>query len=456
MEKILSESRKQKMHDILCLFNDIYGTIDVLTLLSKDKFQGQLLTSINVFAQISFAFFEINDSDFLTPCCRIIDHAPFPKWFNVFDHLDTLITPFYFLCKNNNILLTVDIPNLLPSTINYTQSYMNLIFNFVMTTLIIGKISEIRVQFVIEGSIYFMTFFAHFSSLSHAFINFVDSICQHENIKFRIDSKNGIIEFQFPLLGLLIGSTAKSDHGVAAICITEESLKHQALIELQNCDISIYEFHDLNEFINIQSKFNVNYVIIDAANPIYDSIFGAAKKHSSFSHMIPIVEPDDQKYLLSIKKPIIAGFLRSKLKWYINSDVEVSPTYKAVIHHDIIPRKVLLIEDNLTNLFVMSRILDTFQCTCTTSNDGMEAIKKLDDGEFDIIFMDLWLSKMDGIKTTQIIRSSTKWYAHIPIIAISAVPEIKEECIKVGINAFYAKPVRIHEIKEALLTFAKR
>jgi two-component system, sensor histidine kinase and response regulator len=82
--------------------------------------------------------------------------------------------------------------------------------------------------------------------------------------------------------------------------------------------------------------------------------------------------------------------------------------------------KVLLVEDNVTNQLVASKMLENLHCAVTIASNGKEALKHFIATEFDIIFMDYQLPELNGVDTTKQIRELERTGHRVPIITLSA------------------------------------
>ncbi|MCL2768460.1 MAG: response regulator, partial [Synergistaceae bacterium] len=113
--------------------------------------------------------------------------------------------------------------------------------------------------------------------------------------------------------------------------------------------------------------------------------------------------------------------------------------------------KILVVDDNLTNLNVACGLLQICQITAETAASGRQAIQMVQQNNYDIVFMDHRMPEMNGSETTRIIRELG---INVPIIALtaSADPKAKEAMLAVGMNDYLSKPV----IKTELMKMLKK
>lgn len=100
----------------------------------------------------------------------------------------------------------------------------------------------------------------------------------------------------------------------------------------------------------------------------------------------------------------------------------------------------LVVDDNKINQEVTSAMLAKLDMKTAIANDGLEALKRVDENDFDIIFMDIQMPAMDGLEATKILRSKG---CTIPIIAITAAAHAsdKDNALKAGMDDFLDKPI---------------
>ena len=125
-------------------------------------------------------------------------------------------------------------------------------------------------------------------------------------------------------------------------------------------------------------------------------------------------------------------------------------------HLDYSGKKVLLVEDNELNREIATEILKSLGLKVDCAADGMEAVEIMSSeagNQYDLIFMDIQMPKMDGYTATREIRTlkDTK-KANVPIIAMTAnaFDEDRKKAIKAGMNGHIAKPIDVNVILQNL------
>lgn len=117
-------------------------------------------------------------------------------------------------------------------------------------------------------------------------------------------------------------------------------------------------------------------------------------------------------------------------------------------------KRILVVEDEPTNLFFAEKMLDKLGYETVSADDGTTALNILEKEPLDCILMDVQLKKMDGVQATEIIRNhdGSKFNPDIPIIAVTsyAMEHDKDRFIAAGMNHYLAKPLRTLDLKSAL------
>src|SRR5258708_5808838 len=120
------------------------------------------------------------------------------------------------------------------------------------------------------------------------------------------------------------------------------------------------------------------------------------------------------------------------------------------------PLRILIAEDNATNQMVVTRMLKEFDIDLHVARDGVESVEMAAQNEFDAIFMDMRMPRMDGLEATRAIRALDGAHGVVPIIALTAnafADDVKA-CRDAGMDDFVAKPIRKRLLVEKLAVIA--
>lgn len=113
---------------------------------------------------------------------------------------------------------------------------------------------------------------------------------------------------------------------------------------------------------------------------------------------------------------------------------------------------ILLVEDNKINQEVILAILANSRIVIDVAVDGIEAIEKHANNEYELILMDIQMPKLDGYEASKAIRKKDK---EIPIIALTAnaMSEDEQKSYDAGMNAHLNKPIDMDKLFETLLQY---
>ncbi|QLG92305.1 response regulator [Pseudomonas yamanorum] len=113
--------------------------------------------------------------------------------------------------------------------------------------------------------------------------------------------------------------------------------------------------------------------------------------------------------------------------------------------------RILLVEDNPVNQLVAKGMLGKLGCEVIVAAHGGEALKRLEEQNFNMVLMDCNMPVMDGYEASRQIRRSGRW-PELPIVALTAnaLSEERERCRAAGMNDYLAKPFRREELKALL------
>ena len=111
------------------------------------------------------------------------------------------------------------------------------------------------------------------------------------------------------------------------------------------------------------------------------------------------------------------------------------------------PKKILIIEDNLQNLRVVQLSLKDQGYLLLEATDGNDALKLALKERPDLIIMDIQLPGMSGIEITRKLRERPD-FQQVPIVAVTAyaMRGDKEKALNLGFDAYLTKPISTHEL----------
>ena len=118
------------------------------------------------------------------------------------------------------------------------------------------------------------------------------------------------------------------------------------------------------------------------------------------------------------------------------------------------PFRILLTEDNVTNQKVALNLLKRLGYSADVVENGAKAIQAFARQSYDVILMDIQMPEMDGLEATKYIREhwyTSENYPYIIAVTAHAIPGYREMCLDVGMNDYITKPVRLEELKTALI-----
>lgn len=139
----------------------------------------------------------------------------------------------------------------------------------------------------------------------------------------------------------------------------------------------------------------------------------------------------------------------------VNYERKNLSTDSSIHKNDLAGIKVLLVEDVEFNVMVAEKMLANWNARVEVADNGLNAIGKVRDGNFDIILMDLQMPVLDGYSATKHIR---EFNSEIPIIALTAssCSDIEQKTKEVGMNGYVSKPFKPTDLYDKICQFTIR
>jgi signal transduction histidine kinase/DNA-binding response OmpR family regulator/CHASE3 domain sensor protein len=262
-------------------------------------------------------------------------------------------------------------------------------------------------------------------------------------------------------------------HHPKKVLIVEENEQHAKALAyfLETFDVNLEIRNEVNSAISSLQNDNVDCVILDMGIPdkqAYDTL-EVIKKTPGLEHLPIIIftgkslsQPEVMKIrqyadsivvktAFSYKRILdeVSLFLHLMEKHRQPAEVQPPKYHKLGALDEVLKNKTVLIaDDDMRNIFSLTKALEKYQMNVIAAVDGKDALKKLKAAsKVDIVLMDMMMPEMDGYETTMAIRKEKK-YKDIPVIAVTAKAMMgdREKCINAGASDYITKPVDIDQL----------
>ncbi len=171
-------------------------------------------------------------------------------------------------------------------------------------------------------------------------------------------------------------------------------------------------------------------------------------------------EARDIQFDAILTKPVTAsGLFDTIIRFQGGQVLEKAEAIQSDLHEKLCAiqgARILLVEDNAINQQVERDFLERSGLQVTVVENGMEALRVLNQETFDAVLMDLQMPVMDGIEASRQIRLDQR-FSNLPIIAMTAavMKKDREDCLAAGMNDHVAKPIQPDELRAALIRHIK-
>ena len=115
-------------------------------------------------------------------------------------------------------------------------------------------------------------------------------------------------------------------------------------------------------------------------------------------------------------------------------------------------KTVLIVDDDVRNIYSLTKALEVLNMNVITAIDGAEALKALDENpETDVVLLDMMMPNMDGYEAAGKIRKQPR-FRNLPVIAVTAkaMTGDREKCISAGASDYITKPVDVDQLLSLL------
>lgn len=259
------------------------------------------------------------------------------------------------------------------------------------------------------------------------------------------------------------------------VLIVEENTRHAKALSyfLETYNVAAEISGDVQQSISALQNDNVDCVILDMGIPdrkAYETL-ESVKKNPGLENLPIIIftgkslsrseEKKIRMYADSIVIKTAHSYQRildevSLFLHLVEEGNQKSPgsngTRLGSLNEVLNGRKVLLADDDIRNIYSLTRALENHKMNVVAALDGKETLKQLEENpDVDIILMDIMMPVMDGYETIRRIRKIAR-YRKLPIIALTAkaMTGDREKCIQAGASDYISKPVDIDQLLSLL------
>lgn len=260
------------------------------------------------------------------------------------------------------------------------------------------------------------------------------------------------------------------------VLIVEDNPKHAKALAyfLETFNIAAEVKSNINEGVSALKKEDINCVILDMGIPDQQSyqLLEEAKKNPGFENLPIIIftgkslsvseEQRIKQYADSIVVKTAHSYQRmlDEVSLFLHlveekkkPDASASGNKKMNMLNEILNNKtVLVVDDDVRNIFSLSKALEAIKMNIVTAVDGNEALEKLKaNPQIDVVLLDMMMPEMDGYETARQIRSKPAW-KKLPVIAVTAkaMTGDREKCINAGASDYITKPVDVDQLLSLL------
>ncbi len=272
----------------------------------------------------------------------------------------------------------------------------------------------------------------------------------------------------------------RTQHGVRRLLVVEDnSVQHSAIHALfEDSQVDVTVCTTGQEALDNLRRESFDCIVLDLSLPDIDgySLLETIHEDDSYPNVPVIVytardltreqEARLRKYAdrIILKTDQSSERLLSEaslfLHWVDSKEPARPRSAEASNHRDDVftGRKVLLVDDDMRNIYALSASLEEWGCEIVVANNGLESLEALDlNPDADIVLMDIMMPEMDGYEAMQRIRAQER-FKKLPILALTAkaMRDDRAKCIEAGANDYITKPVDIEKLQSLMRVWLHR
>ncbi|KXV13919.1 histidine kinase [Caballeronia megalochromosomata] len=264
---------------------------------------------------------------------------------------------------------------------------------------------------------------------------------------------------------------ARSAQGMRRVLVVEDdpALRQSIHALLASETVGIVEAGSIAEAIEEMQRAPFDCVVMDLALPDGSGYELLERVSTSGGQASPpvivytgrLLSPEEEQRLRRYSKSIIIKGAKSperlldEVTLFLHSVESALPPeqqrmLRAARQRDDVfeGRTILLAEDDVRNIFALSRVIEPLGATLEIARNGREALEALARrSDIDLVLMDVMMPEMDGLTAMTEIRKRTE-LARLPIIALTAkaMPSDRQKCLEAGADDYISKPIDVDKL----------
>ena len=261
------------------------------------------------------------------------------------------------------------------------------------------------------------------------------------------------------------------DRKIKNLLIIEDSENSRKAMRLLigNGDVKCFEAGTGKEALAIYQQHHIDCMILDIGLPDMSG-FDLIQKLDQLKdhHMPPVIvytgrelTREENNELQNYAESIIIKGVKSEERLldetslFLHRTISKLPVSKQMIINSLYDKeavfyekKILLVDDDMRNLFALSKILTERGMEIIKAENGKSALAMLDlHPDIHLVLMDVMMPEMDGYEAMKTIRSQAR-FKKLPLIALTAkaMKDDKQKCIDAGANDYISKPIDVERL----------
>ena len=269
------------------------------------------------------------------------------------------------------------------------------------------------------------------------------------------------LEKAFSLIGSHVSEQIKKILVLSGDYLKDDNLRN--LIQERHFDVDCTYAHNVKEAVDAMKQATFDCIIADIGKDIEKGIEdlqqlrngSPAKDVAVMIYLDSDISPADELKLKRVSNVIIRESssahdrLMDEMELFLYKIQEggqgVVPQQNIIVadNNSLAHKKVLLVDDDMRNVFALSTALEEQQMEVSTASDGKDALEQLQANPgIQLVLMDIMMPEMDGFEAIRRIRNDLR-LIKLPVIALTAkaMQGDKEKCMEAGASDYITKPI---------------